>query len=208
MQLILGTTNPAKQQMLRSALAPLGLVLRGADELGLLQDVDETGTTALENARLKAQAYSTVAGRAVLSMDNALYLDGLPLERQPGVHTRRIPEHDGRATDDELLRYYVALVEELGGRVDGYWEFGVCLVDDRGRFHETVLRSPRIFDVRQYAEGVGQRIPGYPLESIQLDPASGRPIADLSAEEQDAWWREMIGPALCAFVEAALAEGS
>src|SRR5690349_20650542 len=101
--------------MLRDALAPLGLTVRGTDELGIVLDIEEDGATVLENARKKAQVYSQVLQRPVLSLDSALYLEGLAEDEQPGVNTRRVPHHTNRATDQELLDYYSETIKGLGG---------------------------------------------------------------------------------------------
>jgi hypothetical protein len=38
---IFGTSNPAKLQMIRDALAPLGLQVKGTHDLGITMDVKE-----------------------------------------------------------------------------------------------------------------------------------------------------------------------
>ncbi|HEX5690749.1 MAG TPA: non-canonical purine NTP pyrophosphatase, partial [Roseiflexaceae bacterium] len=102
-ELVIGTSNPAKKQMIQSALRPLGLLMRGIDDYGLALDVEEDGATVQANARKKALAYAQALGRPVLSMDNALYLEGLADAEQPGLYTGRIGGRPHRASDDELL---------------------------------------------------------------------------------------------------------
>ena len=70
----------------------------GTDNLGIVLEIEEDGTTAQENARKKSLLYARAVGQPVLSLDNALYLQGLSKDEQPGIHTRRIPGKAGRAT--------------------------------------------------------------------------------------------------------------
>ncbi|MFL5806272.1 MAG: non-canonical purine NTP pyrophosphatase, partial [Roseiflexaceae bacterium] len=195
-ELVIGTSNPAKKQMIRSALLPLGLVVRGADDYCIVLEVEEDGATAQANARKKSLAYAKALGRPVLSMDNALYLRGLADAEQPGIHTGRIGGQPRRATDQELLAHYAALIERLGGRIDGHWEFAVCFAtEDRQVFEKTIISS-RTF----VGKPSRMMIPGYPLESLQIEPEGGKYISEMTSEEQDAFWQRIVGKELCLFV--------
>ncbi len=198
--IIIGTGNPAKAKMVQDALVPLGITLKTTGDLGISLDIEEDGTTAQENVRKKSQGYAQAAGQAVLSIDNALYLDGLPDDEQPGIHTRRIPGKAGRATDQELLAYFSRRVEHLGGEIGGRWEFAVCIATPRGRVFERTIVSPRRF-VSCPSE---KMVPGYPLESIQIEPRTRKYIAEMSEEEQAAFWQAVVGMELCEFVERAM----
>src|SRR3989344_7353154 len=89
-KLIMGTTNQAKIAQMRDALVSAGIQVEGVTDKKLLPEVVEDGTTVQENARKKAVAYARALGQTVLSMDNALFLDGLAPENQPGIHVRRV----------------------------------------------------------------------------------------------------------------------
>lgn len=197
--IVLGTTNPAKKQLVQAALAPLDVVVRGTDDLGIAITVEEDGATAQENARKKSLAYARAAGRPVLSIDNALSFTGLPNEEQPGVNTRAVPGVTGRATNEELLRHYTDVIQRLGSSIDGHWEFAFCIADTSGSIVERTVLSARRF----VSAPTSSRIPGFPLESIQIDPKTGRYIADMTSDEQDAFWQEIVGRELCDFVSEA-----
>ncbi len=83
-ELVIGTSNPAKKQMIQSALRPLGIAVRAVDDYGIALDVEEDGATAQANARKKALTYAQALGRPVLSMDNTLYLRDLARRRAAG----------------------------------------------------------------------------------------------------------------------------
>src|SRR3989344_1743763 len=137
-KLIMGTTNPAKIAQVRDALVSAGIQVEGVVDKKLLPEVVEDGATVQENARKKAVAYAKALGQTVISMDNALFFDGLAPEEQPGIHVRRIGGLLA-ATDAELLDHGAALVESLGGKVTGYWEYGICVADPNGKISETTL---------------------------------------------------------------------
>lgn len=194
-KLVMGTTNPAKVAQVRDALVSAGIEVVGVVDKKLLPEVNEDGATVQENARKKAVAYAKALGQTVLSMDNALFLDGLAPEDQPGIHVRRIGGTVA-ATDTELLDHAVALVESLGGDVGGYWEYGICIANPSGKISETTIRTPRTFTSKRS----NNSIPGYPLESIQIDPETEKYISEMTPEEMAGFWQRTLGVPLCAFV--------
>ena len=196
-KLIIGTTNEAKVKQIRGALAPLNIEIVGVESKELLPHVVEDGKTALENARKKATAYAKALGEVVFSMDNGLYINGLKSEDQPGLNVRRLPGRSDRLSDADLLSYYSGVIGRLGGKVNGHWEFGICVASPEGKTWETTIISPRVF----VAAPSPKSVPGYPLESIQIDPETGKYISEMSQEEQDLFWQKAIGGKLCEFVK-------
>jgi inosine/xanthosine triphosphate pyrophosphatase family protein len=199
-EIIVGTTNEAKVKQILGALAPLNISVKGVENKDLLPKVDEDGQTAIENARKKAIAYAEALNQTILSMDNALYLDGLTDDQQPGLNVRRIGNGDKRPTDEDLLRHYSEVIKRLGGRINGHWEFGVCIANSQGSLGEINIISPRVFT----SEISTKVVPGYPLESLQVDPESGKYIAEMQQSEQDEFWQKAIGKPLCDFVSSTL----
>jgi 8-oxo-dGTP diphosphatase len=131
-------------------------------------------------------------------MDNALYFDGVPDAEQPGVHVRRINGTDGRPSDKDLLTHYSGVVRKLGGRIGGRWEFAICVATPNGTLHETTILSPRIF----VSEPSKHMVAGYPLESIQIDPRTGKCIAEMDQTEQDMFWQQAIGGKVQEFIQS------
>lgn len=198
-ELIIGTSNAAKKKAIQAALSPLGMIVRGTDDLGIFIDVPEDGPTVQANARQKSRTYAQVVGQPVLSMDNALYLQGLPEDAQPGIYTRRIRGKTDRATDAELLVYYARIIETLGKTIHGHWEYALCMADTQGHIVEKTCLSPRLF----VSQPCAALLPGYPLESLQIEPESGKYIAEMPEEEQAAFWQKGIGQFLADFVQEA-----
>lgn len=82
--LLIATHNTGKLSELRELCAPLGLMLMSAADLHL-DEPEETGTTFVENARLKAHAAAKAANMVALADDSGLCVDAL--NGEPGVHT-------------------------------------------------------------------------------------------------------------------------
>lgn len=196
--IIVGTKNTAKINQIQGALALEGIQVEGLPLDIEFEEVEEDGTTAQENARKKAMYYSGVLGKPVLSMDNALYFDDLESEHQPGINVRRIDGRDDRPTDEEMTEYYQKLITKLGERVNGHWEFAICVAYPDGTVCETTIISPRIF-VDQKSEKV---VPGYPLESLQIDPETEEYISEMTEVDQANFWQKAIGVPLCEFVNS------
>lgn len=195
-EILFGTTNEAKVKQLQGALAPIGVQVNGVKDKSSLPPVDEDGKTAQENARKKAITYAKVLGKTALSMDNALYFDKLPAEEQPGLHVRRINTGSAMPTDEDLLVYYSKLIERFGKRTTGRWEFAICVATPDGRFEEITIISPRIFT----SVSSSKTFPGYPLESMQIDPDTGKYISEMNQKEQDLFWQRVIGKPLQEFI--------
>lgn len=79
-RLRVATHNPGKVRDFQRLLAPTGVVL---DDMGGLPEPLETGTTFLENARLKARAAVAATGAPALADDSGLEVRGL--DGAPGV---------------------------------------------------------------------------------------------------------------------------
>lgn len=83
-RLVLATHNKGKLAEFRDLLADFGLDIVSAGELGL-PEPEETGTTFVENARLKAHAAAQATGQMALSDDSGISVDAL--DGAPGVYT-------------------------------------------------------------------------------------------------------------------------
>lgn len=199
--LIIGTTNSAKIAQIRDALVSINVEVVGISDNKLLPEVVEDGKTVQENARKKAVTYAQAFGQTVLSMDNALFINGLASEKQPGIYVRRIGGSLA-ANDTELLEHGTALIKSLGGKAEGYWEYGICISEPDGKFFETTIKTPRVFT----SKPSNKVVQGYPLESIQIDPETDKYISEMTKEEQAEFWQRTLGTKLCLFVESVIGQ--
>ena len=90
--LLLATTNPGKLRELR-ALFPLPmLTFLDPGQAGLDLEVEETGDSYLENARLKSEAYFRASGLWTAADDTGLEVE--VLDGAPGVRSARVARND------------------------------------------------------------------------------------------------------------------
>lgn len=104
---VIATNNAHKVEEIETALDFEGWEFKSLKDVGLVSDPDETGSTFLENARIKARAAHDIAGTAVLADDSGLIVDAL--DGAPGVFSSRYSGIDG---DDRANN--VKLLQELG----------------------------------------------------------------------------------------------
>jgi XTP/dITP diphosphohydrolase len=84
--LVVASHNEGKVREIFELLAPYGIAVKGAAELGL-SEPEETGTTFAENAILKARAAATVAKAYALADDSGLAVAAL--DGAPGIYSAR-----------------------------------------------------------------------------------------------------------------------
>ena len=82
--LLVATHNQGKLEEIAALLEPYGVTVVGAKEKGL-PEPEETGTTFVENARIKAHAAAKATGLPALSDDSGIAIDAL--DGAPGVYT-------------------------------------------------------------------------------------------------------------------------
>ncbi len=85
-RLVIASHNPGKVREFGDLLRPFGLDVVSAGELGL-PEPDETETTFIGNARLKAVAAATAAKLPALSDDSGLEVEAL--DGAPGIYSAR-----------------------------------------------------------------------------------------------------------------------
>lgn len=85
--LLVATTNEGKLREYRRLLADLPCEVVGPSDIGLDLDVEETGETFEENARLKASAFAAAVGVLSVADDSGLVVDAL--DGEPGVRSSR-----------------------------------------------------------------------------------------------------------------------
>jgi len=83
-ELLVATHNQGKLEEIAALLAQFGIAVTSAKEHGL-PEPEETGTTFVENARLKAHAAASATGLPALADDSGIEIDALG--GAPGVYT-------------------------------------------------------------------------------------------------------------------------
>jgi len=111
MRILAATNNADKLVEIRRILEPLGISVVSPADMGVDIQVEETGATFAENARLKAMAFFEASGLPSLADDSGLCVDAL--DGRPGLHTAF---YQGESASYETR--ISALVDELGNVPD------------------------------------------------------------------------------------------
>jgi XTP/dITP diphosphohydrolase len=98
MQLVVATANPDKAAEIRAVLLDAGLDVELVPRPDDVPDVDETGATLEENARLKAVALCDATGLPAVADDTGLAVDAL--DGAPGVYSARYAGDDATYADN------------------------------------------------------------------------------------------------------------
>jgi XTP/dITP diphosphohydrolase len=106
--LVIATTNQNKLREYAGIFTGLPFELRSLRDLGIEDDVEETGATFAENAQLKAEFYATRAGMPVLADDSGLEVHALG--GAPGVLSHRYAGPNATDADRNAL-----LLKNLAG---------------------------------------------------------------------------------------------
>ena len=113
-----------------------------------------------------------------IGMDNCLFIEELPEEKQPGTHVRRI--NGKELTDEEMIVYYTNLVKEYGGRLTAKWVYGMVIYNGEEKKEYTWTKS----NFYLVDKPCNKRNPGYPLDSISVMPENNQYWLELTEEEK------------------------
>ncbi len=169
-------------------------------DLGCQCDVDETGATFADNARLKAVAYATTCRRWALADDSGLEIDAL--DGVPGVRSSRFA--GPTATDDDRNARVLELLAEVPDeRRTARYRCAVAIADPTGVI---------AFESEATVEGVIGRAPrgegGFGYDPLFIVGPGDTTMAELPGVAKDVIsHRGQGGRAARAFLERALIGG-
>ena len=154
-------------------------------------DVVEDGKSLKENAEKKAKEYYDEYKRhlkgqdfAIITTDEALYIEGLDDEHQPGLFVRRFGGIDAkRATDEEVVEKYTSVVKALGGEAKAKWVYSLVMYDGSDFYDLTWEEEVLFRDTPHYPI-----TKGYVLNNITIvkqEENNNIMLSDLSEKERN-----------------------
>ena len=170
-RLVVATGNRGKLAEIRDVFAGTGIELVGQSELGI-SDANETGTTFVENALIKARHASRAAGLPALGDDSGICVDALG--GAPGLVSARYAGVHGDSAAN-IARLLAALAGIEDGRRSAHFHCTIVLLqgaDDpapliaEGRWQGRILNAPR-------------GALGFGYDPIFFDPALGKGAGEL-----------------------------
>lgn len=179
MRVLIATTNLGKVQIYKQAFDELGIEVCCLKDLDVNLDVEENGSTVVENAVIKALAYHNATGFPVLANDSGLVIDKFAPEDQPGLLVRRY--HGKELTDEELLNVYIDKLNEVGGESDGHYDVGLAIVDENGKLFTRSFAPKRHF-INKPSKTL---VKGIPLSSLCYDEKTGKYMSEMTPKERN-----------------------
>lgn len=179
MKVLFATTNTAKVKKYIKQLEEKGIELITIKDLDDNIKVEETGKNAIENAYLKAKAYYDLTGIPTIGMDNNLFIEGLPEEKQPGTYVRRVNGQE--LNDEQMIEHYTDLVKEYGEKLEAKWVYGMVIYNGK-EAKEYSWSKGNFYFVDKPCD---KRNPGYPLDSISIMPEVNKYFVELTEEDRN-----------------------
>lgn len=177
--ILLATHNYGKCKEIEDVLLDTPYKFTNLKELGIHEDVEETGKTYKENAIIKAQFFSKLTKLPCIADDSGIQVEALKGEL--GIHTRRWGV-GAAATDEEWIDHFLKVMENHNNRKA---EFQTVLA-----YFDTKNNKPYIF--KGTCKGTlsktieAQYLPGIPISAIFKPIGYKKVYSDLSIEEKNA----------------------
>lgn len=177
---LFATENKSKAKRFEKDLNMKGIKLITINDLDQKVEVNENGKTGIENALIKAKAYAEIVDLPVFAMDDNLYLENVPEDKQPGVFVRRV--NGKRLNDEEMIEHYTNLVKKYGkdGKLVCKWVYAIATIN-KGKEATYTWSKDSFYMVDKPSE---KRNPGYPLNSISKRKNTDRYFTDVTAVDK------------------------
>jgi XTP/dITP diphosphohydrolase len=175
-EVIIATKNAGKAKEFAALLGEKGVQVKTLLDFPDCPDVEETGSTFAENARLKAEAIAARFQRMVIADDSGLSVDAL--HGEPGVYSARyageekndeaniakvLKKMEGVPFEKRTARFHCALAVAVPGKPTAVVE-GTC--------EGYITEEPR-----------GEN--GFGYDPIFFVPLHGKTMAELTKEEKN-----------------------
>lgn len=180
MDILFATGNPSKVKRFAKGLEKEGINILTLNDIDKKVEIEENGKNAIENAIIKAKAYSKIVNMPVLAMDDNLYIENVPEEKQPGMFVRRV--NGKRLTDEEMIEHYTNLVKEYGenGKLICRWVYGMAIINN-GKVSTYSWSKDDFYMVDKTSPKIN---PGYPLDTISINIKLNKYFTDITEEDK------------------------
>jgi len=180
-ELLLASQNKGKLAEMRTLLEGLPFHVLSPAELGITEAPEETGSTFIENATLKAIHYSRAAGRLAVADDSGISVDAL--DGRPGLLSARFGGEG--ASDDERNALLLSKLKGLPPERRGaHFTCAVVVARPNGSGAPDVLfQAEEKVDGRIAEEPRGGN--GFGYDPIFFFPPYGRTFGEVAHEEKD-----------------------
>ncbi len=187
-KIVIATHNSAKKNRYKKLLAKFVKNVLDLDDLNIFDKAIENGNSAEENAEIKAKFYAEKSGLPVISEDEALYVDFLPEDKQPGVNVRRINGKE-EVNDEQLFTYWEKMISKVPKeKRTGKWHFACCFTTPDSK--AKIITFDRF--VMFFYPPSKIRIPGWPMSSLQGPIVFKKPHSELTEKEKQKLDQDLV----------------
>lgn len=173
---IIASNNAHKVSELDRILKPLGITALTAKQAGVnLSEVEETGSTFAENARLKAEAAFKKCGMPSIADDSGLMVDAL--NGVPGVYSARYAG-EGASDGDKINKLLTELKDVPENNRTAAFVCSICCILESGEIIEVSGRCEGRIAFEPKGEG------GFGYDPVFI-AENGKSFAELSSDEKD-----------------------
>lgn len=179
-KVLFATENKSKAKRFENGLLKRGIEIITINDIEKKVDVEENGKNAIENALIKARAYAKEYNLPVFAMDDNLYIEGIPEEKQPGMYVRRV--NGKRLSDEEMIKYYSDLANTYGenGKLTCRWVYGIAVISNDKESTYTWSKED-FYIVDKPSDKIN---PGYPLNTISINKKLNKYFTDITEEDK------------------------
>jgi len=175
-RVVLATRNQGKVRELQAMLEGKNIEVLGLDRFPEIGEIEETGSTFEENARIKAKAVSEATGLITLADDSGLVVDALGGE--PGVRSARYSGEG--ATDASNNEKLLAAMKDVPPGKRGC-KFISCVVVHAPDGHELVFHGVWFGQVAEAPRGGN----GFGYDPLFIDPELKLSAAEMTPEQKN-----------------------
>jgi len=178
MKLVLASSNHGKLEELRDLLSGDGIELVAQSDLGV-DDAEETGTTFVENALLKARHASRLTDLPALADDSGICVDAL--HGAPGLYSARYAGEHGNASAniDKLLENLHGVPDAARG---AHFYCVLVLLRHADDPQPLIVEGQWNGRILQQRRGNG----GHGYDPVFFDPAKGQSAAEMELQLKNA----------------------
>ena len=175
MKIVLATHNHDKEIELQHSLRGLGVEICSLSEYPDISEIEETGTTLLENSLLKAHTVHDRTGLPAIADDTGLEVDAL--DGAPGVYSARFSGAD--ATYEDNVNKLLSVMEEVSDDMrSARFRTVISFVDGNQELWTEGHIDGKIIDFPRGNAGFG-------YDPVFYIPQLEKTFAELSTEEKN-----------------------
>lgn len=181
-KIVFATGNKSKSKRFSKGLLEKNIEVISLKDLNIELNIVEDGMTATENALIKARECFKETRMPCMGMDDTLYLEGVPGDKQPGLYVRRV---NGKTLNDkEMIKHYSSLVKKYGnnGKLNCKWIYGIAVINEKGEESTYSWYQDNFYMVETSSNKTN---PGYPLNSISKYKSIDKYFTEITDDDKE-----------------------